>query len=332
MPPPAKPAAVPPPEPAAVPPPAAPLDVPPPAKIPPPAPSPADPNACVAYTAVPFEENRGVGIGGPPGPGCSPPPTSCTDLCDDLLQLIHVKRVAAYWTRYYAEIAQWLEQHGYAEGTFVEIGTAFGGLAAALLTHLPKLHVISVDPFLAGYDATDSQSRLYDELRVAKEDPPQVKGEGPPVVEELSPLQQAVLRIGKRKPSAAALSSAWATALAFELGNAFPCRYTLHHAFSEPVAKQYTSGVDVVFVDGDHTYKGAALDIKSWAGLARKAVLFNDYTPVAPRFLGMCEEGRAMEVYFIGVNQAVDEWVDGKKLKLEVVGNNIYRNVAVDFV
>lgn len=63
---------------------------------------------------------------------------------------------------------------------------------------------------------------------------------------------------------------------------------------------QYSKLVDVIFIDGDHTYEGVKADIKNWyPQMAKKGVmLFHDHDSSSP-----------------GVVRAVSEFVESHKVK-----------------
>jgi len=193
----------------------------------------------------------------PPGPpplppACVPPsPSTCTSECKKMVEVIRTERYKSSWVSYYSDVARELRRRGLSEGVIVEVGTAYGGLAAALLAELPELKVIAVDPFLGGYDSNDAMSQFYDSFRAEHGD----------------------------------FSALWANALAFDTGTRFCGRYTLHHATSDAGAKLVAPhSVDAVFIDGDHTRVGIERDIATWADVVRKGgiMLFNDYSSSFP--------------------------------------------------
>ena len=77
------------------------------------------------------------------------------------------------------------------------------------------------------------------------------------------------------------LSRAWAQAMAFDFREHFGCRYHMIHAKSLDAAPYFaTHSLDVIFIDGLHTYEGTLADIRAWwpklspdGGL----MIFNDY-------------------------------------------------------
>ena len=139
------------------------------------------------------------------------------------------QRAAAAWTQYYSDTAKFIRTHKQDRRIkIVEIGTAYGGLADALLAALPRADLVAVDPFIGGYDVLDATSHMYAQL-----------GDN--------------------------VSAAWATALAHELSLKHPCRYALLHDNSRAAAPSFADGsVDVLFIDGLHTYSGVAGDLRAW--------------------------------------------------------------------
>lgn len=45
--------------------------------------------------------------------------------------------------------------------------------------------------------------------------------------------------------------------------------------------------VDLVYIDGDHTYEGVKLDIEMYGPLARKVLCGDDYDPEVPTVAGV---------------------------------------------
>ena len=176
-----------------------------------------------------------------------------------LTQVILPRRANSNWNIYYPLVSAFIAaerarpwEEPPASFSVVELGTAFGGNADHLLASLRGAHVTAVDPFLAGYDPNDAQSRL---LRTVREE------------------------MGL---SSTAFSQAWAAALALEMRAKYHCRYRLLHALSAPAAAAFADrSVDVLFVDGLHTEAGVTADLHAWwPKLAGDAiVLFNDYDP-----------------------------------------------------
>lgn len=135
----------------------------------------------------------------------------------------------------------------------VEIGTMYGGASQRIMQKLPRsIEHFVVDPFLSGYDDKgDATSVLFGSFARDK---------------GITPAQ---------------LSRAWAKGMAYDFYQHFGCRYHLLHAKSLDGAAFFANAsLDVVFIDGLHTYEGALDDTRAWwpklnpqGGL----MIFNDY-------------------------------------------------------
>ena len=163
------------------------------------------------------------------------------------------KAVSTEWGRYYADTASFLRMNSlvnHRRTRIVELGTAFGGLADALLSALPLAELIAVDPFIGGYEMADATSHMYSQ--VARE---------------------------RTLAGGSSISDAWATALAYEQSHAHRCRYALLHNTSRAAAVSFEDGsVDVLFIDGLHTYSGVAGDLRAWWPKVRSdgLIILND--------------------------------------------------------
>ena len=163
------------------------------------------------------------------------------------------------WHAYYGEIADWLESKGLHDGIMLEVGTAAGGLAEAILSRHPNIQYHAVDPFLGGYDTNDAMSQLYDQY--SKE----------------------------YGTTLADVSAAWARAMAYDLGGRFGDRYYLHHNKSTDAAPLLPRNLaDVAMIDGLHTYEGVRDDINVVVPVMAPGsyLIFNDYG-FAPHIFGV---------------------------------------------
>ena len=154
--------------------------------------------------------------------------------------------------------------------TWVEIGTAFGMTTDYVLSHLPNAIAHAVDPCMAAYDAADDTAIRLETHRKA----------------------------GKLTHDE--FSLAWAGALVAEqTKQKRACRYNLHRNFSTAAADGFaTATIDVLFIDGLHTYSGVLADLTAyWPKLKpRSLLIFNDWkgapachcTKVGPRCKGAC--------------------------------------------
>ena len=217
-------------------------------------------------------------------PECFPAnPATCEGVCKELLAKILHERHKSTWLEYYNDVTAEIFRRGVSEGTIVEVGTAYGGLAHHILATHPKIRVIAVDPFFGDYDAGDSMSVYFRGLR-----------------EEF----------GQDK-----FSALWAQAMAYEGGRNFGCRYSLYNTYSEKAAARFprrsidmmcvgslqpcrgarpprqpwpnlpfalppvSSPIGCSFIDGDHTREGVESDIRAWSPILKlgRMLLFNDY-------------------------------------------------------
>lgn len=135
---------------------------------------------------------------------------------------------------YYEDVARFIRDR-FDQPRIVEIGTAFGGLADHLAGELRRSNVYAVDPFLAGYDPQDYQSNLYSSW------------------------------METRGMSNSLFSKCWASALVTEQRARHGCRYHQLNMMSKDAALLFLDqSVDVIFIDGLHTYEGVATDILAW--------------------------------------------------------------------
>ena len=221
-------------------------------------------------------------------PAQLPPPTTDEPLWEFILNnTILPMRKRMGWNKYYPDVSNFLKQHFEKERRrggdefgarlrIVEIGTAYGGNANHMLRSLANAEVCAVDPFMAGYDKHDATSSKYSgwshQFNVTK----------------------------------AQFSTAWAQAMASNLNGAHGCRYHLMHMPSLQGASFFDeSSLDVVFIDGLHTYQGVKDDLAAWAPKVRERglLLFNDYGHKS----------------FPGVKHAVIEFANASVPQLEVV-------------
>lgn len=210
-------------------------------------------------------------------------PVTCTGFCEKLLNYIKAERAKAYWKIYYNKIEAALNSKfpNKQPITMVEVGTAWGGVPEYILQHMPNVHFIAVDPFMAGYDDKDGQSDLLKRLAQGYSVTPQE------------------------------LSIMWARAMAFDLGGRFGCRYELLNVKSVEGAPYFKDrSLDAAFIDGLHTKAGVVDDIAAWVPKVKAggALIFNDYG--SPDFPGVTEAvnqyaaSSGQKVVDIGYNNA----------------------------
>jgi predicted O-methyltransferase YrrM len=182
---------------------------------------------------------------------------------------IRTLRNKSSWNVYYKDVGSYIASHYQLSNRnnpdakldttieIVEIGTAFGGAANSLLSHIKSATVSAIDPFMAGYDVEDAQSGKY--VEIANEVNVDIK----------------------------MLSTVWAEAMHHELRGKYSCRYHLYHMTSDDAVQYFAHKdgkpiIDVIFIDGLHTYEGIKKDIEAWVPLVKSGglVMFNDYSDI----------------------------------------------------
>jgi hypothetical protein len=206
-------------------------------------------------------------------PGQTLPPLSVAKdaLWRKILHGIILPQRHGGWQIYYDDVVHFVRDR-YAAPIFVEIGTAYGGLADHVAGEIKNANVYAVDPFMADYDRKDPMSSLIADVA------------------------------GNYSASSEEISKAWSLALAYEQESRHGCRYHQLHLKSVEGALNFPDkSVDVIFIDGLHTYEGVAADINAWLPKLKRlggSLIFNDYS------------------LFKGVTRAVDDFVRGHDLTL----------------
>lgn len=108
-------------------------------------------------------------------------------------------------------------------------------------------------------------------------------------------------------------------------------RYTAIHARSQDFAKEWDGGkVDVVFVDGDHTYEGLKGDIEGWMPHLKRGGLFlvHDYKKVDSYKKNNPNEEITPELIkkikpLKYVDEGVDELLLGKYVMVDIIDTTI---------
>ena len=200
-------------------------------------------------------------------------------ICGGILDYVLKQRTASTWNRYYADVVKIIEQRNYTN--IVEIGTAWGGMANAVLA-ATKQEVCfhAVDPFLPAYDEGDDQSNLYKALMLA------------------------------HHANSSQFSQAYATAMRSNLNGRYGARYQLHHDLSTVAVSDFADkSCDIVFVDGLHTEAGVHDDILAWRPKLKRGgmFIFNDY-------------GGKAERMFPGVTKAVNDFAEKMGLQINHMG------------
>ena len=160
------------------------------------------------------------------------------------------------WKIYHKRVVDFIRVHfpGDTQLTWVEIGTAFGMTTDYVLSRLPNAVARVVDPLRAGYDMKDNTARVLNNYRK----------KGNMTFDEFS--------------------SAWAGALiSQQKQQQRACRYQIHRNMSTDGAEYFANAsIDVLFVDGLHTYAGVMNDLVAyWPKLKPQSLLIlNDWTAI----------------------------------------------------
>ena len=166
--------------------------------------------------------------------------------------------------------------------TWVEIGTAFGGTTAHILKRMPNVVAHAVDPCQPAYDAKDLTAKELERWRIA------------------------------HNLTRDDFSVAWASALVKQ-ERAFGC-YHLHRAMSNIAAADFSSeSIDVLFVDGLHSFEGAMADLVAyWPKLKPRSILIlNDFTHDRACRSSLCR--------FPGVRKAACQFLETKGLAHRII-------------
>jgi predicted O-methyltransferase YrrM len=169
---------------------------------------------------------RFVGLRRPSVDTASRPPAGLSDV-----QVLEWNRATCSWPNlYYSSTVPFLR--AVSARRIAEVGVAYGYHASAILSGLPDAEYVGVDPYLAGYDASD----------IFASDVQRLFGDG---------AQRSMDRL--------------AAAVADELAIAFPGRSRLIRVASVEAASSFPDEwFDAVFVDGDHRYEAVLQDLRAW--------------------------------------------------------------------
>jgi Methyltransferase domain len=190
--------------------------------------------------------------------------TTCDDLCKEVGNFVLDKRETMFgdtrkgWAWYYGHISQYLKCTNATK--FVEVGAAYGANAAYQLKHttfLQEYHI--VDPFLSGYDSSDAMSSEF--------------------------------TMAAKNATSSDIAKAWSDSIQFHLSymglysrsqSMIPagCKLKIHNTFSINGALFFEDdSMDVIFIDGIHTYEGVMNDIIAWFPKVKRhgAIIFNDF-------------------------------------------------------
>lgn len=160
----------------------------------------------------------------------------------------------------------------------VEIGVAYGYHADFILSNLPNIKYVGIDPYLAGYDAEDifcnDVQALFGEERA----------------------QVAMDRLFSTVSSNL---------------EKFGSRATLIREKSWLGANQFDDGsLDIVYIDGDHTYEAVVKDLAAWYPKVKKGGI-------------LCGD----DIGWSGVKGAVDELFLRLGKEYQIISKNGFENM-----
>ena len=160
----------------------------------------------------------------------------------------------------------------------LEIGVAYGYHADFLCTVLPNINYVGVDPYLADYDPEDIFSadvqKLFDE-----KNPQQA-------MERLfTVVSSNLLKFGGR--AKLIREKSWLAADEFE-----------------------NQSLDIVYIDGDHTYEGVLKDLAAWFPKVRRGGI-------------ICGD----DIGWPGVRRAVDEFFLNLGKEYQIISKNGFENM-----
>ena len=167
--------------------------------------------------------------------------------CSKLVNWLRSMDAKSNWRQRHPHILRVFREHLNPEGTktrIAEVGIARGDLShemtKALLKDGGNVEYHGIDPFFGSYDQKDAFSKLL---------------------------------------SSIGNSSRWADAILQNLGD-LGCNFILHHKPSLLAVGDFqNSSLDVIFLDGDHTYSGLVFDIRAWFPKLKKGGIlgFDDF-------------------------------------------------------
>tara|TARA_B110001452_G_scaffold260261_1_gene257563 strand:+ start:1772 stop:2602 length:831 start_codon:yes stop_codon:yes gene_type:complete len=199
------------------------------------------------------------------------------------------------WSMYHESLVRFIHAH-YPERpplTWVEIGTAYGMTTNFVLGRLPFVTAHAVDPCRAGFDETDLTSRVLNGHR------------------------------SRSNLTHAEFSLAWASALvAHQEQQHRACRYYLHRALSVEGAADFPdASVDVLFIDGLHTFDGVMADLVAyWPKLKpRSLLILNDWKASNGCWCRHSSREGACPCAFPGVKRAGCTFLATKGLETQII-------------
>ena len=156
------------------------------------------------------------------------------------------------WKKYYPLLSHFISNHFESQESIsmIEIGTCHGGNADYILNHLKRVQLYVIDPFLPNYDTDDSVSLMFNNYA------------------------------HKYNLSDQQISNYWTHAMFHDMEQKYGCRYKLFNTTSSNACRFFSDkSMDVIFIDGLHTYEGVKQDIICFAPKLKEngILLFNDY-------------------------------------------------------
>jgi len=193
----------------------------------------------------------------------------------DQLLLEQNKQTCTWFGSY--GIVTHLAQIAHAQN-IVEIGVAYGYHADFICTNLPSIKYTGVDPYLAGYDAEDIFCN--DVQKLFQEAQPQIA---------MDRLYSAVSSNLKKFEGRASLirEKSWLAAQHFQ-----------------------DRSLDIVYIDGDHTYEAVVKDLAAWHPKIKKGGI-------------LCGD----DIGWSGVKRAVDEFFLGLGKEYQIISKNGFENM-----
>ena len=180
-------------------------------------------------------------------------PTACQNdtHCESAVNWFRDQNSRSNWRQRHPHILRVFREHLNPTGKtrIAEVGIARGDLShqmtLALLKEKVDIEYHGIDPFYGSYDRKDAFSKVL---------------------------------------SSSGNSSRWATAILQELGE-LGCNFVLHHKPSLLAVEDFAnSSLDIIFLDGDHTYSAVVFDIKAWLPKLKKGGIlgFDDFSWLFP--------------------------------------------------
>lgn len=192
---------------------------------------------------------------------------------------IEMNKSSCSWFSTYGIVPHLIQLSG--SKSILEVGVAYGYHAEFILNSLPHISYTGVDPYLAGYDPHD----------IFCQDVQRLMGE----------VDQQV-----------AMDRLYAV-VEYKL-NKYDSRAKLMRKKSEEGAISLPNhSVDLIYIDGDHTYEGVMKDLNSW------------WDKVNHQSGVICGD----DFSWLGVKKACDDFFNSKNLQYSLIKKNGYEHIPV---